>query len=88
MSYLSQCTVSILNAYAAKSVRRKDPSKIPWADVGAEYVCESTGIFRDTKGCLAHTTGAKGAKKVIISAPAKDNTPMFVLGCNEVRFAF
>jgi glyceraldehyde 3-phosphate dehydrogenase len=64
----------------------KDPSKIPWSDAGAVYVCESTGIFRDTKGCLAHIKGAKGAKKVIISAPAKDKTPMFVMGVNQEKY--
>jgi glyceraldehyde 3-phosphate dehydrogenase len=66
--------------------QEKDPAKIPWADVGVEYVCESTGVFRDTKACLAHVKNPKGAKKVIISAPAKDKTPMFVLGVNENKY--
>jgi len=64
----------------------KDPSKIPWSDVNADYICESTGIFRDTKACLAHVKGAKPAKKVIISAPAKDKTPMFVMGVNHEKY--
>jgi glyceraldehyde 3-phosphate dehydrogenase len=66
--------------------QEKDPSKIPWADVGAEYICESTGIFRDTKGCLAHIKGQKGGKKVVISAPAKDKTPTFVMGVNQNKY--
>jgi glyceraldehyde 3-phosphate dehydrogenase len=65
----------------------KDPAKIPWADYGAEYVCESTGVFRDQKACSAHISGPKGAKKVIISAPPKDNTPMFVIGVNEKKYS-
>jgi len=64
----------------------KDPAKIPWSDYGAEYICESTGVFRDKKGCSAHLTGPKPAKKVIISAPAKDNSPMFVIGVNEHKY--
>jgi len=64
----------------------KEPEKIPWGECGAEYVCESTGVFRDTKSCARHTAGAKGAKKVIISAPAKDNTPMFVMGVNQNKY--
>jgi len=66
--------------------QEKDPAKIPWADHGVEYVCESTGIFRDTKSALAHVKGPKGAKKVIISAPAKDKTPTFVMGCNQNKY--
>jgi len=61
----------------------KDPKDIPWADAGAEYVCESTGVFVDTPKASLHTKGPRGAKKVIISAPAKDKTPMFVVGVNH-----
>jgi len=65
----------------------KDPSKIPWSDSGAEYICESTGIFRDIKSCSAHLKGSKSAKKVIISAPAKDkDTPIFVMGVNQDKY--
>jgi len=66
--------------------QEKNPEQIPWADRGVVYVCESTGIFRDTKGCLAHIKGAKGAKKVIISSPVKDKTPMFVMGVNNTKY--
>jgi len=59
----------------------RDPTEIPWKDVGVEYVCESTGAFTTTEGCLKHIEG--GAKKVIISAPAKDaDTPTIVVGVN------
>jgi glyceraldehyde 3-phosphate dehydrogenase len=59
----------------------RDPTEIPWKDVGVDYVCESTGAFTTTPGCLKHVEG--GAKKVIISAPAKDaETPTIVVGVN------
>merc|ERR1719152_842890 len=60
----------------------RDPTEIPWKDVGVDYVCESTGAFTTTEGCLKHVEG--GAKKVIISAPAKDaDTPTIVIGVNQ-----
>merc|ERR1719482_1914611 len=60
----------------------RDPTEIPWSDAGVEYVCESTGAFTTTEGCEKHLKG--GAKKVIISAPAKDaDTPTLVVGVNE-----
>merc|ERR1711988_2075009 len=59
----------------------RDPTEIPWKDTGVEYVCESTGAFLTTEGCMKHVEG--GAKKVIISAPAKDaETPTIVVGVN------
>ncbi len=62
----------------------KEPSSIPWGKAGADYVCESTGMFLDTAKCNAHLAG--GAKKVIISAPPKDDTPMFVMGVNHTQY--
>jgi len=59
----------------------RDPTEIPWGKTGVEYVCESTGAFTTTEGCNLHLAG--GAKKVIISAPAKDaDTPTIVVGVN------
>jgi len=63
----------------------KDAKEIPWADAGAEYICESTGIFKNAQDASAHLVGAKPAKKVVISAPA-ENTPTFVMGVNETEY--
>lgn len=63
----------------------KDPSKIPWEKYGVDVVLESTGIFRKTKDCEGHLKG--GAKKVIISAPAKDEvTPTYLVGVNAHKY--
>ena len=62
-----------------------DPKDIPWKSVGAEYIVESTGVFTTTEKASAHI--AAGAKKVVISAPAKDReTPTFVMGVNEETY--
>merc|ERR1719359_752793 len=63
----------------------RDPTEIPWGSVGVEYVCESTGAFTSTDTCMKHIEG--GAKKVIISAPAKDaETPTIVVGVNTEEY--
>jgi len=72
-----------INETKIRVFQEKDPEKIPWSECRVEYVCESTGMFRDRKSCEKHIKGTKGAKKVIISAPAKDNSPMFVMGVNH-----
>lgn len=59
----------------------KDPAQIPWGQSGADYVCESTGVFKTGDTASAHLKG--GCKKVIMSAPPKDATPMFVMGVNN-----
>lgn len=62
----------------------REPEKINWGDIGAEYIIESTGVFCTTELAKAHLSA--GAKKVIISAPAKDDTPTFVCGVNLDKY--
>jgi len=62
----------------------KDPGSIPWGTSGADYVCESTGIFTTEDKAKLHCGG--GAKKVIISAPPKDAVPMYVMGVNHTKY--
>lgn len=64
----------------------RDPAQIPWGEAGVEIVCESTGVFRDMKKCALHLSGPKPAKKVILSAPAADNMPTFVMGVNHREY--
>jgi len=62
----------------------RDPGAIPWKDLGVDYVIESTGLFRDPEGAGKHL--AAGAKRVVISAPAKGDVPTFVLGVNAEKY--
>ena len=71
----------IINDVEITVFAEKDPSKLNWASIGAEYVCESSGVFTTREAAKGHLTG--GAKKVILSAPPKDDVPMFVMGVNE-----
>ena len=75
----------VVNGKAINVYACKDPAEIPWKDCGAEYVVESTGVFTTTEKASAHL--AAGAKKVVISAPAKDKeTPTFVCGVNLDKY--
>lgn len=67
-----------------KILSYKDPAEIPWKDLGVEIVIESTGVFRDREGASKHLKG--GAKKVIISAPAKGEDITMVMGVNEDKY--
>ncbi len=75
--------ISIDGTYIAVSSHRK-PVDIPWRDLGAEYVAECTGIFRDGEMAGAHIDA--GARKVVISAPAKGDVKTFVMGVNEDEY--
>lgn len=65
--------------------RVKDPQDIDWAAAGAEYILESTGKFTTAEKCMGHFK-SPSVKKVIISAPAKDDSPMFVMGVNNDQY--
>jgi len=71
----------VVNGTLVKVYHETDPSKIPWGDNGAEYIAESTGVFLTDEKASAHLKS--GAKKVILSAPPKDNTPILVCGVNH-----
>ena len=75
----------IVNGKKIRLTAIKDPSELKWGEVGADVVIESTGIFLDKAGGEKHL--AAGAKKVIFSAPSKDDTPMFVYGVNHTTYA-
>ena len=62
----------------------KNPAELPWAEVGAEYVVESTGLFLTKEKAAGHIEA--GAKHVVMSAPSKDDTPMFVVGVNQDKY--
>lgn len=62
----------------------KDPSQLPWNDLGVDYVIESTGLFTDAEKAKGHLTA--GAKKVIITAPGKGDVKTFVLGVNDDKY--
>jgi len=74
----------IVNGVDIRVYHEKDPAAIGWGASGADYVCESTGVFTDTEKGGKHIGG--GAKKVIISAPPKDSTPMYVMGVNHTKY--
>ncbi len=75
----------IVNGKTIRLTAKMDPAELAWDAVGADIVVESTGIFLDDAGAQKHITA--GAKKVIMSAPSKDATPMFVYGVNDKTYA-
>jgi glyceraldehyde 3-phosphate dehydrogenase len=74
-----------LDGHAIKVLAERDPGKLPWRDLGVDLVVESTGIFTDADRARAHIDGG-GAKKVIISAPAKGEDITVVLGVNDGQY--
>ena len=75
----------IVNGKKIRLTAEKDPSNLKWGDVGADIVIESTGFFLTKETCQKHIDA--GAKKVVQSAPSKDDTPMFVYGVNHEKYA-
>ena len=73
-----------VNGKNIRVTNEKDPSKLNWSEVEAEYVIESTGLFLTKDSAKGHIKS--GAKKVIMSAPSKDDTPMFVMGVNNNQY--
>jgi len=74
----------IVDGEKTKVIAERDPSKIPWKDLGAQIVIESTGLFTDATKAAAHLQG--GAKKVIISAPATNEDITIVMGVNDEKY--
>ena len=75
----------IVNGKKIRLTAEKDPANLKWSEVGAEIVIESTGFFLTKETCQKHIDA--GAKKVVQSAPSKDDTPMFVYGVNHQKYA-
>lgn len=75
----------VVNGKSIRVTSEKDPANLKWNEVGAEYVVESTGLFLDKAKAQGHLDA--GAKKVVMSAPSKDDTPMFVVGVNHTKYS-
>ncbi|MEN9831662.1 MAG: Glyceraldehyde-3-phosphate dehydrogenase [Pseudomonadota bacterium] len=75
----------IVNGRKIRLTQERDPSALKWNEVGADIVIEATGLFLDKASAEKHL--AAGAKKVLMSAPSKDDTPMFVFGVNHATYA-
>ncbi len=74
----------VVNGQTIRVTAEKNPADLKWSDVGAEYVIESTGLFLTKDSAKGHIDA--GAKKVVMSAPSKDDTPMFVMGVNQKSY--
>ena len=75
----------VVNGQPIRITAERDPGNLAWGDVGADYVLESTGFFLTDASARAHLNA--GAKRVVMSAPSKDDTPMFVMGVNHTSYA-
>ena len=78
-------TTLIVNGKKIRLTAVKDPAELKWNEIGADIVIEATGLFLDKASASKHLIA--GAKKVIMSAPSKDDTPMFVFGVNDKTYA-
>jgi glyceraldehyde 3-phosphate dehydrogenase len=78
-------TTLVVNGKKIRLTAVKDPTELKWNEIGADIVIEATGLFLDKATAQKHL--AAGAKKVIMSAPSKDDTPMFVFGVNDKTYA-
>merc|ERR1712190_503171 len=74
----------VVNGKDIAVFHEKDPASIPWGKSGADFICESTGVFTAKEKAELHMKG--GAKKVIISAPPKDSVPIYVVGVNHTEY--
>ncbi|MBN1952151.1 MAG: type I glyceraldehyde-3-phosphate dehydrogenase [Bacteroidales bacterium] len=74
----------VVNGKAIRVTAEKNPADLKWSEIGAEYVVESTGLFLTKEKAQGHIDA--GASKVIMSAPSKDDTPMFVMGVNHTSY--
>ena len=74
----------IVNGKSIRVTAEKNPADLKWGEIGADYIVESTGLFLDKVKCQGHIDA--GAKKIIMSAPSKDDTPMFVCGVNLEKY--
>ena len=75
----------VVNGNKIRITAEKDPAALKWGDIGAEYVVESTGLFLTDEKARKHIEA--GARRVVMSAPSKDDTPMFVMGVNNDTYA-
>ena len=75
----------IVNGKTVRITAERDPANLKWNEINADYIVESTGLFLTDETARKHI--AAGAKKVVLSAPSKDDTPMFVMGVNNDSYA-
>lgn len=75
----------VVNGKSIRVTAERDPKNLKWDEIGAEYVLEATGLFLTDEKARAHIEA--GAKRVVLSAPSKDATPMFVMGVNHKTYA-
>src|SRR6187455_325259 len=74
----------IVNGKKIRLTQERDPANLKWSDIGADVVVEATGLFLTKETCEKHLSA--GARKVVMSAPSKDDTPMFVYGVNDSSY--